>query len=149
MLQCILHGAPVGLALPSAKFGTVIFDNQAIAHVLEPLSRHKQATIHEIRSIHHRFTGPLHPVEAQAAFATCNNRRACHNLTRRAVCLNRCCAKHFDARAVHLKPSARKWRQAANMAVNLIRRPRPINARLGLVNFIGIANPVIGLRHGR
>ena len=64
MLQRILHGASVGLALPPAKFGTVIFDDQTITHGLELLSRHKQATIHEIRAVHSRFACPLHAVEA-------------------------------------------------------------------------------------
>ena len=55
MLQRILHGASVGLALPPAKFSTVILDDQTITHGLKLLSRHKQATIHEIRAVHSRF----------------------------------------------------------------------------------------------
>ena len=50
--------------------------------------------------------------------------------------------QHFNPDTIGLKPRAGKWRQAANMAIQIDRMSREIQPRFRLVDFLGIGDTV-------
>ena len=71
---------------------------------------------------------------------------ASSSTARRARARRTLAEEQLDPLAADLAPGPRERRQAADQPVDLGRRPRPVDPRLGLVDLRGIGDPRLGLR---
>ena len=71
----------------------------------------------------------------------------CHARIAKACCQT--AAQQLHTLACHDTPRTRERRQTADQLAALCRRPRPVNARFGLVNLGGIGDAVVRLRFRR
>src|SRR5690606_25991410 len=106
---------------------------------------HGRATL-ELGNRHRLATGALDFDETHGAFAAGDRQVLVEDGAGHATPLALGRAQNLDARSRGLEPSAGKRREAAAVVVHGEPRPRPVDARLGLLDLACVSNALFGLR---
>src|SRR5688572_15075117 len=112
-----------------------------------------RGTAQEILRRHRRATFPLQTEQAHGILAARDQQCVVQRLARGAGAAAESRSEHLDAHRPTLsgqfEPRARKRRKPTNLVVNLARGARPIDARLGRRDLVGICSALFTLRTRR